>query len=135
MNWDLIGSVAAGLIEGKRQADQAREVSEYRKTIGDLNKARAESLRRTSQRQDPTQIAPTSAPTSAPVTAATQAGEAMGPPEPVRRDDPEMLADYPEGMTFGGMVGYAVGGSIGYDSDPGDWGRTAHHWQKQSFKK
>jgi hypothetical protein len=109
MSWELIGGIAGGLASAKRQADQDKDLKEYRREASELRKAQTESLRR---RQEPQSM-----------------------PLPGLRDDPAEDVDGDArrrfGMARGGMVGAT-------NSEMSEWscaGPASDLWQKQSFKK
>lgn len=120
MNWELIGGIGAGLMDAKRQRDEANEVGEYRKEASALRKMQMEDLeeRRAARRKsvggDPV--------------------KQMGLPEQRRTD---------AGADVGGVGAqpYARGGMVGAEnSEMSEWacdcsGFSSDLWQKQSFKK
>ena len=119
MSWEIIGGVAAGLADAKRQADEQREMREYRKEASELRRMQKEDImRRRAQREK------------------TVGGDPVVDPgrdSAVRRQ-----------MRMGGVEeeGYAKGGLIGAsNSEMSEWnchcasdGANAD-WQKASFKK
>jgi hypothetical protein len=122
MSWEIIGAVAGGLADAKRQRDQKKELDDYRKSVKGYYDEQAEEIRESRRNRRRGQSAPN---------VATQAGEAMGPPESAAmpRNDIDYRAD-------GGLIG-KVGGEDGLVEHK-DWycgGMSSDLWQKQSFKK
>jgi len=103
----ILSGIGAGLVEGMNSAKDAKEVSEYRRSMNALRKALIESMNRGRQ-----------------TGAGSQAGEAMGPPESamVRMLPSDDMR--PEGYAAGGMIGCQPMETCRMES-----------WQKGNFKK
>jgi hypothetical protein len=112
MSWEIIGAVAGGLADAKRQRDQKKELDDYRKSVKGYYDEQAEEIRERRRNR-------------------------RGRVDPMRSDSGADVGGVgAQPYAAGGLIG-KVGGEDGLVEHK-DWycgGMSSDLWQKQSFKK